>query len=567
MFKRFKWLRASTERRRAIIEEISFGSDPRPSFYLLLIASALIASFGLVANSTAVIIGAMVVSPLMTPILGISLALVRSDSKLLGRALVAELLGIVLAISVSTLFGLIPLAIEPTSEMLLRTQPNLLDLLVAVFAGFAGAYAMVDERISPALPGVAIATAIVPPLSNIGLCISLGSYEGAVGSSLLFIANFFSILVVASIVFVAAGLEKRAQDVSRMSYVKRFGIAVVGFLAVAVFLTQSLEQIIEIRDTKLTITRSLKKEFKNLFNVSLKEEIHHKEKDKLYVLATVQTPRTLTPIQVKNIQTSMSEQINMPVELVIRNILAKDITSTGTTSAVIDQDLNGKFLATDRDSRDLKIETAEQVLWSELSSRPDMHIANVDYGNLPSGPAVMASIYGVGKLYEDDLKLLERKMREQLNESGLNLVISYIQPTLMEDEGAALYGWSYYGKPDERRDKQLAQIDQTISKQFSVLPDMFPVEVYHATYEDRWEILVEAVGPKVLTPIQVRTMETKIAPLAPKPLKLYVWSRADAVVSDDGYNSFEELTRERAKKLQNVYFKNWTLKPDTSAKE
>ncbi len=560
MFARLQWLRASPERRKVVIDEISFGSDPKPSFYLLLIASALIASFGLVANSTAVIIGAMVVSPLMTPILGISLALVRSESKLLVRALSAEGLGVILAIVVSALFGLVPLAIEPTTEMLIRTQPNLLDLLVAVFAGLAGSYAMVDERISPALPGVAIATAIVPPLSNTGLCIALGAYEGAVGSFLLFIANFFSILVVASIVFVAAGLEKHVQDVSKMSYVKRFGVAVIGFLAVAVFLTHSFATIIETRDTKLTLSKALKEELSELFNASLVKEVHDEVGGKLHVLATVQTPEIIEPVQVKEIQDDVSRRLGIPIELVVRNLLAKDMTAAGTTSAVIDQDLNGAFLKADRESTNVKIESAEQVLWSELAGRPELHIADVDYGLLPSGPAVMASIYGAGKLYEEDVERLEQKIRKQLGDPSVSLLVSYIQPSLINKDGAILYGWSYYGGVDKEQDDQIQKIDDRIRQKFAAIPNSFPVEIYHATFEDRWEILVEAVGPKVLTPAEIRGMEASIAPLAPKPLKLYVWSRADAVVSDDGYYAFEDLTRERAQKFKDVYFERWNLK-------
>lgn len=566
MLTKFKWLRASPERRKVIIEEISFGSDPRPSFYLLLIASALIASFGLVANSTAVIIGAMVVSPLMTPILGISLALVRSDSKLLGRALSAEMFGITLAIIVSALFGLIPLAIEPTTEMLLRTQPNLLDLLVAVFAGLAGSYAMVDERISPALPGVAIATAIVPPLSNTGLCIALGAYNGAFGSFLLFIANFFSILVVASIVFVAAGLEKHAQDMSKISYVKRFGVAVIGFLAVAVFLTHSLGAIIETRDTKLALNNALKGEFGKLFNVSLKEEIHHKKGGILYVLATIQTPRVVSPSQVKEIQDSMTKQMGMPVELVVRNVLAKDITAMGTTSAVVDRDLDGKFLATDKEDRNLKIETAEQVLWSELSARPDLHIANVDYGILPSGPAVMASVYGVGRLYKDDVEHIEKEVRKQLDDPRVKLLISHIEPSLVSKDGAVLYGWSYEGDLDEKSRTQVQRIDDALRQKFVNMPDVFPMAIYHAIYKDKWEFLVQVVGPKVLTPTTVKEIEAKVAPLAPVHLDLFVWSRADAVVSDTGYDALDDLTQVRAKNLKDVYFKHWSLKPAQPAK-
>ena len=79
---------------------------------------------------------------------------------------------------------------EPSPEMLSRTRPNLFDLFVAVLAGFAGAYALVDEKISPALPGVAIATAIVPPLANSGLCLALGEVNAGIGSFLLFFCQF-----------------------------------------------------------------------------------------------------------------------------------------------------------------------------------------------------------------------------------------------------------------------------------------------------------------------------------------------------------------------------------------
>jgi uncharacterized membrane protein len=93
--------------------------------------------------------------------------------------------------------------------MLSRTRPNLFYLIVALLAGFAGAFALVDEKISPALPGVAIATAIVPPLANAGLCLSLGGIHAGLGSFLLFFANFLSILVVASITFIPSGMAKR----------------------------------------------------------------------------------------------------------------------------------------------------------------------------------------------------------------------------------------------------------------------------------------------------------------------------------------------------------------------
>jgi uncharacterized hydrophobic protein (TIGR00271 family) len=145
--------------RRLAQTEIADGSEPALRFYILVAISTLIASFGLIADSTAVVIGAMLVAPLMTPIFGISLALVRGETHLLGSATRAEIVGVTAAVFMGFVLGTLIGDIEPTPEMLSRTRPNLFDLLVAVLAGFAGAYALVDEKISPALPGVAIATA------------------------------------------------------------------------------------------------------------------------------------------------------------------------------------------------------------------------------------------------------------------------------------------------------------------------------------------------------------------------------------------------------------------------
>jgi len=168
----------SPERFRIIYQEVKEGSEPGLRFYILVAISTMIAGLGLVTNSTAVVIGAMLVAPLMTPIFGMTLALIRGNTDLLGKSIRAEVAGVVASVFMGFLLGTLAPMVEATPEMVARTEPNLFDLLVAVLAGFAGSYAMVDEKISPALPGVAIATAIVPPLANCGLCFSLGAYAG-----------------------------------------------------------------------------------------------------------------------------------------------------------------------------------------------------------------------------------------------------------------------------------------------------------------------------------------------------------------------------------------------------
>jgi uncharacterized hydrophobic protein (TIGR00271 family) len=147
-----KTIEISREQRVQVTELVTRGSNPRPTFFFFVAVSTFIAAFGLLMDSTAVVIGAMLVAPLMTPILGLGLALVQGNSALLGHALRAEVIGVLVAIAASLLVGLSIPYFEATPEMWSRTQPNLLDLLVALFAGIAGAYALVDEKLSPAVP-------------------------------------------------------------------------------------------------------------------------------------------------------------------------------------------------------------------------------------------------------------------------------------------------------------------------------------------------------------------------------------------------------------------------------
>jgi len=136
----------TTEARDRARQRIIEPSQPTGAYYLLVCLSAIIATFGLLANSTAVVIGAMLVAPLMGPIFGIALSLATGNRKLLKIALLAEIVGIILAVGLPTLIGLIPLRPDFGTEILARTQPTIYDVLIALASGLAGAYALMDER-------------------------------------------------------------------------------------------------------------------------------------------------------------------------------------------------------------------------------------------------------------------------------------------------------------------------------------------------------------------------------------------------------------------------------------
>jgi uncharacterized membrane protein len=133
----------------------------------------------------------------------------------------------------------------------------LIDLMVATLAGMAGALAMIDERVSPVLPGVAIATALNPPVAAIGLCLALGAYEGAWGAFLLFFANVLAILAVAGAMFLIAGFVTRAEIGSLRLLLRRFSVAGLGLALVGALLTKHLFTMVDDLRTERAIRETL----------------------------------------------------------------------------------------------------------------------------------------------------------------------------------------------------------------------------------------------------------------------------------------------------------------------
>ncbi|MEW6388338.1 MAG: DUF389 domain-containing protein [Thermodesulfobacteriota bacterium] len=553
------WIKTSPERAEQVIREIGIGSEPALRFYAMVATSTLIASFGLIANSTAVIIGAMLVAPLMTPIFGIALALVRGDPSLLGRAVWAEVMGVILALCISAFFGFLPLAVEVTPEMLSRTQPNLLDLLVAVLAGFAGAYALVDEHLSPALPGVAIATAIVPPLANAGLCLALGAYLGAMGSFLLFLANFLSILLVASATFIAAGMAPKFELSLKGELGRRFGVAAFGFVVVAVLLTNALVGIVKNRYLSNSINRLITQEFSQLPTTNLVKMIYQISEGKLYVLATVRTPKVISPKRVEVIQRALAEQLQWPTELIVRSVLAKDVSATGSTSLVTAENLDGSFLGGKVNPDVLKVQKAEQALREAIVARPELELADVDLLYFPRGPVILATIRGPRVLIPSEISAFEKVIQERLNDPGILLLARCLTSTEVDKDGRVLYGWSHFGDPTPEKKKLMEEIEKAVRGELGNYSDIFPINVDAAPKEDYWGVRVEAVGPRVVSARDVARLERAISRRVHQPVKIYLWSRAEAMVTSDGYSSLEDFTRQRLEEREEARDLNQSL--------
>jgi uncharacterized hydrophobic protein (TIGR00271 family) len=208
----------SLARRHEVLVELEQASSPGFDYFLMIVLSCSIATFGLLSDSAAVIIGAMLVAPLMSPLLGLSLASVAGRERMFENAVISLLEGIAFSVLLSLILGLIAKILPFTiltvlpNEIMARTKPTPFDLGIALAGGAAAAYALAQPRLSAALPGVAIATALMPPICTVGIGIAVGNSSVTLGASLLFLTNLAAISFAGILVFAALGFRPMRRD-------------------------------------------------------------------------------------------------------------------------------------------------------------------------------------------------------------------------------------------------------------------------------------------------------------------------------------------------------------------
>ncbi|KAA9162688.1 DUF389 domain-containing protein [Amycolatopsis acidicola] len=191
------------------------GRAQRSAFWVLLTLAAIISTAGVVTDSTATVIGAMIVAPLMTPILGTALAAVLAIRRQVLLSVALVLGGAVVVVAIGYLMGLLvpgPVTADTNSQVAARVSPGLIDLIAALATGVVGAFALVRSDVSDTLPGVAIAISLVPPLSVVGLTLESGAYGQSGGALLLFATNVAAIIATGTAVLLAYRVRAAAQS-------------------------------------------------------------------------------------------------------------------------------------------------------------------------------------------------------------------------------------------------------------------------------------------------------------------------------------------------------------------
>ncbi len=329
------------ESRRRILESLLLSGEDRRwrTFAFLMALSVTIATLGLSRDSAAIVIGAMLIAPLMTPIMGLAACLAMAWP---GRAFRMAVVILIASVGGVALAWLITRA-QPdprlTAEALARTRPDVRDLVVALAAGAAGAYATAREDVSGALPGVAVAVALVPPLATIGVTLELGRYDLMRGAMLLYAANLFAIVLVGVIILVAAGFV----PVTRLRLVSRrlaIGVVacVVAMVAVAVPLTQSSIAVVRRADNLDAITLAVGRWLVDVPELQIDDVTLNKNRVKVTVTGPAEPP------DAKPLAEDVADRLGREVTVAVRWIQESDQTPVPDTAGTAQSDVTKETL-------------------------------------------------------------------------------------------------------------------------------------------------------------------------------------------------------------------------------
>jgi uncharacterized hydrophobic protein (TIGR00271 family) len=316
----FEQQKLTRDRKSVVLNDLIESSSPGVDYFILTILSCIIATFGLLTDSAAVIIGAMLIAPLMSPILGLSMASINGMTDMFRRSLIALLEGAGVAVILSAFIAFIsyrlPFGVLATipNEVLARTSPSPIDLGIALAGGAAASYALAHPRLSAALPGVAIATALMPPLCTIVIGIAFWNSSIIFGALILFITNLIAISFAGIITFAAMGFGPRNLDesehISRSLSISFFLVLAIGLL-LAVLAWNTITEARFYNEASTAIIESVNKyTTASLVDLSITTESGTKK-----LVVTLRTSSNLNHVESVALQKEISEKLNTPIGL------------------------------------------------------------------------------------------------------------------------------------------------------------------------------------------------------------------------------------------------------------
>ncbi len=302
------------------------------NYIVFTISACLIATFGLISNSTAVIIGAMLIAPLMLPLRALAFASLEGDLPLFRKALFSIIGATILALLLSSLAGRLVNIPEFGSEALARTQPNLVDLGIALVAGGISAFAKVRRGVSDAIAGTAIAVALMPPLCVAGLYTSQEKFLFAKGAFLLYLTNLLGITLACTIIFILSGYTEASHALGWT-----FGLTAILLLPLGASFLELVRQAqleVEIGNKLIHETITVGK---GVDQTKIKVDW---TKNPPIIYVTLQTEKEITPNQAALVEAFIQRKMGRPFAIVfivseIKQVTSQDLIQTPPTNKTI----------------------------------------------------------------------------------------------------------------------------------------------------------------------------------------------------------------------------------------
>ena len=326
--------------------KIEANALPSKMYFIMNILSAIIASYGLVTNSAAVVIGAMLVAMMLGPITGVALAIIDHRMPLLRKSLITVLLGITLVLIVGFIVGWLHKDQPLTAEILSRTQPTSMDLMIALAGGTAGAYAMVSPHLSVAVVGVAVATALVPPLAASGILFANGEMQLGFGALLLAVTNIIAIQFTNALVLWVLGFRRLVDDDYKSSnyltFLQRNAVTLLLLGGLGTYLTINLQTNAKQQVFESSVKEAINRYFIDKGNVLTNTQFDSTEQNQV-VRAVIRGETTPSAYDVQQIETRITQDMAknfpdyLPIKLQLRYLPVQVIESNPLTQDKLDK--------------------------------------------------------------------------------------------------------------------------------------------------------------------------------------------------------------------------------------
>jgi uncharacterized hydrophobic protein (TIGR00271 family) len=304
--------RLPAERHKRVIDQVNENAKGDLDFFVLTIFAAIIISLGLIINNGAVIIGGMLMAPFVWPILALAMAMIRGSLRTLEQSIVTIVKSAVLILISSYLLGLISPFHQFGTELFSRTQPTIVELFIALASGFVAAFVIGYPGLGSFIAGVVIASAVVPPLCVTGLLLAEKDLNGAAGSLLLFTANLIAMILSAVLYFALAKFKPVATEEGQERRTSNLIWSLIFMVIIAIPLIIITGNIIRDNNRLRVIKQVVYSYIKDseVYNINLANY-----ESVLFIEVSIRSKRNLTPIQMENLSSLLSEKLDNPVNL------------------------------------------------------------------------------------------------------------------------------------------------------------------------------------------------------------------------------------------------------------